>query len=681
MLTSDFAAPASAARHMGSAARALGGSTTLPAGIVPRSLRVGAPVRVGAAANENFKGALPQAGKAVAEPLPLKPIAAAAGLAGTLGTLEFMGPAAGWGVRKTLGRLPNWLGGQYFYNAGSVPAAGVNALYQAKFRDLFSRDGWRRMAANFYNTADIYAHGGHVSMHGLDGVTGDIKGFGKQATKLHDAITQKRWFGILKPKALTDAELLQRFDAFGRAGKLSEMVSPELLKSARTALDDHQIALEVFENSKQAATHLGQRFGAPVPDLEMPAGIRQAITREVGRIKDGLGNVASAEIKQARSLLFSQALEGHHYVNAENGIATAAKGTFVKPKYEWGVFRPFSSWNPVHWFRGDVVNQAAVDAKEVTEGTKALPFWQKQLGKLADAGATPKAWEASAVEGETMLARMGSRIMNGRAMGVLLKGGLVAAVGLLGIKLTQHFAGQVAQAQEMHKDLTGKEVSAWQLLMNPSKLPPVTQHIRANLIEQAAPGAAHVVGEGLDKYAMSDGLRGFKFLPMAAGQLIGHSMSGFAPSTDFLGSYHAIKYAGGDSSVPAQAYAALMEAASPEVRRNGGKAAPLVMKMAESYAAEGATAAKVVQEIEARKPFIERAQRAQAVVLAEEAAQEKVATQDVAAQNNVAAPQEEITASQQNMDVPTMKVAAKAVPDAAMEHQGRVADMQRQVGA
>lgn len=661
MLSSEFA-PASAVRL---AAKGYGGSTTLPAGIQRGSLG-SQPVRMGAAANENYVGALPQTGVAAgATPLPLKPLAAVAGLAGTVGAAEFMGPVAGWGVRKTLGNLPG-RAGAFFHNAGSVPAGPVNALYQARFGDLFTARGWKQMYANMMGTADIYAHGGHVTMHGLDGVKTNRNSFIKEVNDLIGRI--KSGSGR---SAITETEIASRFHSMIKG--FGPVLDKQLSESVSHAFQDHEIVSNIYKEQKIIASKTGQMFNVKPPELELPAGLRASVLKEMERVSSGIANAEASIIEGVERCAANLARDQHYFVNGADGVATGIKGALTKETYHWG-FKPFSSMNPLQWFRGEIKTIGG----EVLPGGKQWSGFGTEAKRFAGEGILPKAYEAAAKVEGWGLGAIGQRMMNGRAMGVLLKGGLVAAVGLLGIKLTQHFAEQIGQAEKIHEDMTGEKISAWRLLMNPKSLPPVTRHVRDNLIEHAMPGAAQVAAEGLDKYAMADGLRGFKMLPMVAGQLLGRGVSEFKPSGDFLGSYHAVKAAqAAGQAVPADAYAALIEAASPDVRRAGGAKAPITQGLAAEYAQLNMAAPDVVREIEARAPFVERAK----MVHARMAAEQEAATAKPAYDGPIVAkPQPEMQMEHHASDLPSMKVAAKAM-EQETELQGRVADAQRQMGA
>ena len=558
MLTQEFA-PAHAVRL---ATRGYGGSSTLPGGIQPGSLR----------SKSARAGEVGPVG--VETPAVMKPVAAVAGAAGALGASEFLGTVAGWGVRKTAGNLPGAVG-KAAYNIGSIPAGPVNGLYQVQFKDLFTKSGRQQFYTNMIGTIHNYATGGHVSMATLEG------------------------------------------------------------------------------------------------------------TRDAGVWKNTAGDLP--------------------YL----------KGA-MKPTYG----ERWTSWKPWTGFRAPIEG-----AETLVSSGKEWGVWERELKRMAAKGFAPKAFEATAMPANlNWLERVGHRLMNGRAMSGILGIGLAATAGLAAVRLSQHFSGELEKVQQVHEDtkdkkqatwdllsqpenraakarlaelgmldhfrpdrpakphhheVLGEKLSAWRLLMDPNSLPGLTRQARDSMIEHVVPGAVNELAGGLDKYSTVNGLRGFKMLPLVAGQLLGRGISEFKPSSDFLGSYDAIgALQKAHQPVPAEAYAALIEAASPDVRRAGGAKAPITQGLAAEYAQLQMPAAAVVKEIEAKAPFVARAQAVHAQLLA---AQEAAAAKPAHDGPIVATQQPEVMA-QAAEDKPSLKVAAKAL-EHATEHQGRVNEAQRQVGA
>ncbi len=225
-----------------------------------------------------------------------------------------------------------------------------------------------------------------------------------------------------------------------------------------------------------------------------------------------------------------------------------------------------------------------------------------------------------------------NRLWNGRAFGVLLKGGLGAASLYLGIKAVASTRHSISMMQELGQDLYGEQYSTWQIMMNPQSMPPFMQEVRGNMMAHLMPEAAHAVGESGSNWALSDGMHGLgnisskvgmaKQAAMFGGIMISMQAQNLAPSENLLSSYTMLKdtlKAG--NPAPAELYAALVEAASADARTAGGANSRLVRSIAEEYAKEQKSAVDVLKEIDGKEAYLGRAKRAAANIKKEDEAQ------------------------------------------------------------
>ncbi len=255
--------------------------------------------------------------------------------------------------------------------------------------------------------------------------------------------------------------------------------------------------------------------------------------------------------------------------------------------------------------------------------SKALyePYKQK-LASLGDVKFADAKWEG--------VRKLPKYLMHRGAFSTVMAGGLALAGGLAMFRSGRHAYDGLGDLAEVVKDIDGKEFSHFDLLKHPEKLSPAAQEIRANLIAHLVPDAAGAVGHVIENGAFAamggpaahtvSGMMGGmgNMGIMMGGMMLGQGAHEFAPTLDFLHSYLAIKDMKLEGKAPpAELYAELIAAASPEVRRVGGAESEQVQRIAAQYAEEGIAPNALVKEVFAEAPF-----KARAVAIAEAMAAE-----------------------------------------------------------
>lgn len=595
------------------------------AGVDPRSLtsklkgRASARPQVGVVQN----GTMAQPRGSKPDGMPLRLMAGVGAAGGAVMGAEFIGPAAGWGVRKTLGKLPGSTG-KFFHDVAGAPRALINTLYDTSVQDVFKHRG-QQFRANFAGNMYAYGAGNYGNLNArlniveetknevvkgaedlIAGLKGEAKatGFGRITGKGVGALSNEELVAQLKE--LGDIKLLQR-DATGN-----------ILKETNIWKDQLREVWPQAESLIKRLEGLGKK--EKLPD------------REVTQLRRALAEKLPGLIEQARDITspLGMAIESHAAQTAKvSGVSAfdplAKEGSRV---YALGKSKPempkgWSRLNPMAWLQYATEPAAIREVhNESKMGSVSRKFgeWEKGLGG-------GKAYEAHNIKGWS-LDKIGQRMLKGRALTVGAKLGAVGALGYLGIKTTTGFMEQVSQAKEVYRDMYGKELSSWTLLMNPSSLPPMIQQLRHNMFEHTAPKSLEMVTESLDQYSGWDGFRGFRMAPMMAGFALSWGMGDFKPSGDFLGSYTQIKDTlGAGGKVSVDAYAQMIAAASLEARQAGGAESRLVQGLAKEYADVQMTPVAILKEVAEKKPFNARAQRvAKGIAVADQAAHKQPAT-------------------------------------------------------
>ena len=285
---------------------------------------------------------------------------------------------------------------------------------------------------------------------------------------------------------------------------------------------------------------------------------------------------------------------------------------------------PLTPWNQIKaTFGGDYVKPQGAHVAKNEALAEQLLEKSRALGgaKLAKAE-----WKG--------IGKIGAYMAHRGAFSTVMAGGLALAGGLAMFRSGKHAYEGLGDLAEVVNDIDDVKYSHFDLLKHPEKLSPAAQEIRANLIAHLVPDAAGAVGHVIENGAfaamggpaahaagMMGGMGGMGI--MMGGMMLGQSAEQFAPTLDFLHSYLAIKDMKLEGKAPpAELYAQLIAAASPEVRRVGGVESAQVQRIAQQYAEEGIAPNALVKEVFAEAPFKARAV-AIAEAMAEEAEQEQ----------------------------------------------------------
>ncbi|GEM_PF-6033932 len=193
---------------------------------------------------------------------------------------------------------------------------------------------------------------------------------------------------------------------------------------------------------------------------------------------------------------------------------------------------------------------------------------------------------------------------------LVFKGGMAAGATYYTGRTIVNFKQAVSSLQELHKDLTGESISFFNL-MSGNHLSPMMQAARSNMLKRFVPEALSAVASaGLNILWMKRHMGMKEHIAMGAAMLTQMSVNELMPKENFLETYLSMKdLQKAGQNVPAEAYSLLVEAASHDAQQIGGVDSRLVQSIGVDYAKEQKPVAEVLKEIQAKQPYLERAQR------------------------------------------------------------------------
>ncbi len=198
-----------------------------------------------------------------------------------------------------------------------------------------------------------------------------------------------------------------------------------------------------------------------------------------------------------------------------------------------------------------------------------------------------------------------------------------SAISMFGV--ATGFIQNLASLKEMHKDITGKSASTYDVLFGKVSVP--VADARSKLLKTfTVSGTTDVISLGVAVAgAISKKVPMLAFfapqvLSMGASTLIGESAMPY---------YASIKQAhAAGQKIPADAYAELIAKASPELAKRGGSASVFTQKLAEQYAQNNVSPAQIMREA-ANGQLIKRVD---GIIAANEAAKKTTVNTALAAQ-------------------------------------------------
>ena len=235
-------------------------------------------------------------------------------------------------------------------------------------------------------------------------------------------------------------------------------------------------------------------------------------------------------------------------------------------------------------------NKNSLDKKEI----KTLNRILTSVGKAANSHKNASIWGNlgqmfKAVPG----AIKSSKVLPGVANAALI----VLAVASL-VRVVTNFFKNVAGLKAMSKDITGKETSTMDIFRG--KVPDAIKDGRSKLIKSSAVSAVtDTVSLGLvTAMAVKGSVGALSFMGPQAVSMGINAMIGESS----LQVYSALSQAhASGQKITGEAYAALIGATSHEIKARGGADSIFAKKMGEVYAAENASPAQVLREIDSGK--------------------------------------------------------------------------------
>lgn len=290
---------------------------------------------------------------------------------------------------------------------------------------------------------------------------------------------------------------------------------------------------------------------------------------------------------------------------------------------------------------------------------------------------------------ESTLGTIGRAFKGMSLYNALFKGGLIAGVGYFGLRTISSASQAITYFKEMHQDVTGQPASTWQIISG-SGLDPMMKQARSNLFANFGPEAVVNAISGLTNMVFMSRNPGM----VGQGLLMGTMMvpgdaAKMAPKQYLLDCYIMVKdMANKGIHVPAEAYGALIEAASAEARKVGGVKDRLVQGLAIEYETAQMNPADVLKEIAGKTAFHARAKRVADAIVAEDKlhpAKKPAHNKPLISNDHTHAAQPSHTIASSHLDPLKAQQAATGIPTmiaaSNVQHDGKLMQLSKQVGA